>query len=84
MIVIAPNGHFFTHIPQPMQSSSEIAAIFEVGHTSMQSFPILFTGHTRLHSCLHFLGLHLSALTIAIRVFLSAIFSLLFFLVPNW
>lgn len=30
--------------------------------------PILTTGQDFLHSCLHFLGLHLSELTMAIRV----------------
>jgi hypothetical protein len=29
------------------------------------------TGHDRLHSCRHFLGLHLSVLTMAILVILS-------------
>ena len=58
-------------IPQPMQRVSEMAAILSVGDTSMQSFPILTTGHDFLHSCLHLFGLHLSALTIAILVNLS-------------
>lgn len=31
----------------------------------MQSLPILTTGHPFLHSCLHFLGLHLSEDTMA-------------------
>ena len=34
----------------------------------MQSLPSLTTGHDFLHSCLHFLGLHFSALTMAMRV----------------
>lgn len=34
----------------------------------MQSFPIRTTGQDLLHSCLHRFGLHLSELTIAIRV----------------
>ncbi|EIE24325.1 hypothetical protein COCSUDRAFT_10993, partial [Coccomyxa subellipsoidea C-169] len=57
-------------IPQPMQSSSEIHAVFEFGATSMQSLPadypstlicspIFTTGQLFLHSCLHFFGLHL-------------------------
>ena len=37
----------------------------------MQSFPIRTTGQDFLHSCRHLLGLHLSELTIAIRVNLS-------------
>lgn len=61
----------FTHIPHPMHSSSDIHAILLVGATSMQSLPIRTTGHDRLHSCLHFFGLHLSAFTMAIRVNLS-------------
>ncbi|KXS17198.1 hypothetical protein M427DRAFT_97259, partial [Gonapodya prolifera JEL478] len=89
---IASKGHFFTQIPQPMQSSSEMNAILESGATSIQSFPvvqsskrllgtsrfinfnspILTTGHDFLHSCRHFLGLHLSELTRAIRVSLEA------------
>jgi hypothetical protein len=65
--------HFFTQIPHPIHSSSEMTAFLSVGLTSIQSFPILTTGHVRLHSCLHFLGLHLSLDTIAIRVSLSLI-----------
>lgn len=38
----------------------------------MQSRPDLTTGQDFLHSCLHFLGLHLSELTMAILVNLSA------------
>ena len=60
-----------THIPHPMHSSSDIHAILLVGATSMHNLPIRTTGHERLHSCRHFLGLHLSALTMAIRVSLS-------------
>ena len=41
---------------------------FTVGYRYL---PILTTGHDFLHSCLHFLGLHLSLLTIAILVNLS-------------
>ena len=58
-------------IPQPIQSVSEMAAILSLGVTSMQSFPIRTTGQDFLHSCRHLLGLHLSELTIAIRVNLS-------------
>lgn len=60
-----------THMPQPMQSSSDKLAIFEFGDTSMQSLPIRTTGHDFLHSWRHRFGLHLSSLTIAIRVCLS-------------
>lgn len=61
----------FTQIPQPMHNSSEIEAILLLGVTSMQSLPIRTTGQDFLHSCLHLLGLHLSSLTMAIRVNLS-------------
>ncbi|ORX61867.1 hypothetical protein DM01DRAFT_260735 [Hesseltinella vesiculosa] len=75
---MAPKGHFFTQIPQPIHNSSEMKAIFDVGSTSIQNLPekkikhgwmaIFFMAY---HSCLHFLGLHLSELTMAIRVNLS-------------
>lgn len=50
MILMAPKGHFFTHIPQPIHSRSEIKEIFDSGVTSMQSFPVRTTGHDFLHS----------------------------------
>ena len=65
---MASNGHFFTQIPHPMHNSSEMNAILVAGVTSTHSFPILFTGQYVLHSCLHFLGLHRSSLTTAIRL----------------
>ncbi|OUS46389.1 hypothetical protein BE221DRAFT_75014 [Ostreococcus tauri] len=71
IIVSASNGHFFTQIPHPMHSSSERNAILSFGETSMQSLPTFTTGHDRLHSCLHFLGRHFSALTMAILSSLS-------------
>ncbi|KAI9336789.1 hypothetical protein BDR26DRAFT_864609 [Obelidium mucronatum] len=70
---MASKGHFLTQIPHPIHNSSERNAIFEFTATSIQSFPILTTGQPFLHSCLHFFGLHLSALTMAIRVSLSLI-----------
>ncbi|PUU75503.1 hypothetical protein B9Z19DRAFT_889785, partial [Tuber borchii] len=51
---IPPNGHFFGQIPQPMHNRSEIKAILDSGVTSIQSFPVLTTGHDFLHSCRHF------------------------------
>ena len=36
--------------------------------TTVANLPVLTTGQLFLHSCLHFFGLHLSPLTIAIRV----------------
>ncbi len=71
MMVMASKGHFFTQIPQPMQSSSDSEAIFESGDTSIHNFPIRTTGHDFLHSWRHRFGLHLSELTMAIRVCLS-------------
>lgn len=41
----------------------------EVGFTSMHNLPVLFTGHVLAHSYLHFLGLHLSGLIMAILSF---------------
>ena len=43
--------YFFTQIPQPIHRSSEMNAFLSVGLTSIQSFPILTTGHDFLHSC---------------------------------
>jgi len=54
-----------------MHSSSDNEAILDVGVTSMQSLPMRTTGQVFLHSCRHRLGLHLSSLTMAIRVCLS-------------
>lgn len=61
----------FTQIPQPIHNSSDKEAIFELGDTSIQSLPIRTTGQDFLHSCRHRFGLHLSSLTMAIRVCLS-------------
>lgn len=69
MILMASKGHLFTHKPQPIHSVSEIKQMTEVGSTSMQTLPALLTGQLFLHSCLHFLGLHLSGLIIAILSF---------------
>jgi len=66
MILIASKGHLLTHIPQPMHSVSEMKQMTDVGNTSMQTLPVLLTGQVFLHSCLHFLGLHLSGLMMAI------------------
>jgi len=44
----------------------------EVGYTSIHTLPVLFTGHVFLHSYLHFLGLHLSGLMMAILSLSSA------------
>lgn len=51
---IAPNGHFFGQIPQPMHSRSEMYAILDSGVTSIQSLPVRTTGQDFLHSCRHF------------------------------
>jgi hypothetical protein len=50
MMLIASKGHFFTQMPHPMQSSSEIHASFDVGETLMHSFPMRTTGHDFWHS----------------------------------
>ncbi|KAI8365935.1 uncharacterized protein BYT42DRAFT_505494 [Radiomyces spectabilis] len=69
---MAPKGHFLAQIPQPIQSSSEMKAILAVGSTSIQNLPRITSSYIikkkTYHSCLHFLGLHLSAFTMAIRV----------------
>ena len=48
-----------TQMPHPMQRSSEIQEMVLVGTTSTHILPTLTTGQLFLHSCLHFLGLHL-------------------------
>ena len=65
-MLIASKGHFFGQIPHPIHNRSEMKAILLAGSTSMHSFPVRTTGHDFLHSCRHFLGLHLSELTMAI------------------
>lgn len=50
IICMASNGHFFTHIPHPMHSSSDMIEIFESFLTSIHNFPPLTTGHDFLHS----------------------------------
>eukprot|EP00051_Salpingoeca_urceolata_P009800 m.119080 g.119080 ORF g.119080 m.119080 type:complete len:60 (+) comp16452_c0_seq6:1772-1951(+) len=59
-----------------MQSVSEIYAILDVRSASMHILPMRTTGQDFLHSCLHFFGLHLSVLTMAILVNLSAMVTL--------
>ena len=66
---------FYIHVP--IQRGSAIKANLLLGPTSIQSFPSLTTGQDFLHSWLHFLGLHLEALRIAIRVSESSPLSLL-------
>ena len=82
---MASNGHFFTQIPQPIHSSSDMWEILDSAVTSIHNLPVLLTGlkgkegggqwkrkeitnQDRLHSWLHFFGLHRSPLTMAIRV----------------
>ncbi|RKP17645.1 hypothetical protein ROZALSC1DRAFT_16144 [Rozella allomycis CSF55] len=72
-MLIASKGHFFTHIPQPIHRVSDIKDIFDLGVTSIHCLPLLPHKTYLLHSCRHFWGLHLSSLTIAIRVSLSDI-----------
>jgi hypothetical protein len=61
------------HCPQPMHKISEMKQITDVGVTSIHNLSCLFNGQNLLHSCLHFLGLHLSGLMIAILSLLSSI-----------
>jgi hypothetical protein len=70
---MALKGHFLTQLPQPRHKVSEMKQIVEVLDTSTHNFAILFTRQVFLHSCLHFLGLHLSGLMIAILSLLSSI-----------
>ncbi|EDO49771.1 predicted protein, partial [Nematostella vectensis] len=70
------NLYTLAHIPQPMQRGSEIAASFVSGVTSIHNFPEKNTTtkrHDFLHSWRHLLGLHLSVLTMAIRVSFSCV-----------
>lgn len=66
MMLMASKGHFLGQIPHPIHSRSEMKAILLLGSTSIQSLPVRTTGQDFLHSCLHFFGLHLSLLTMAI------------------
>jgi len=50
MIFKAPNGHFLTQSPQPMQRGSANETILEVEDTSIHSLSALLTGQTFLHS----------------------------------
>lgn len=56
----------------PMQSGSEMKASLLFGPTSMHNFPSRTTGQDFLHSWLHFFGLHLDVLMMAIRVMWSS------------
>jgi len=62
------------HIPQPIQSNSDIQQILLAGVTSMHYFPILLTGQIFWHSYAHFFGLHLSGFMIATRNLSVSIF----------
>lgn len=75
MILRASKGHLLTQIPQPIQRGSLTLASLEVGSTSIQREPDLLMGQDFLHSYLHFLGLHLSSLIIAILNLSSMAFS---------
>lgn len=61
MMLMAPKGHFFTQMPHPIHSRSEMNAILDSGATSIQSFPVRTTGHDFLHSCRHFYRCIISA-----------------------
>lgn len=57
-------------------------AILDVGVTSIHNFPVLTTGQPLRHSCLHFLGLHLSVDTMAILVFFDDVSEAAFLPLP--
>ncbi len=65
-MLMALNGHFFTQMPQPLQSVSAMTALFP--STLMASTRLLTIGQKLTQSELHFLTLHLSSLSTAIRV----------------
>jgi hypothetical protein len=50
IIMIALNGHFLTHIAQPMHKDSLIVHILLYLVTSMHNFSFLFAGQFFLHS----------------------------------
>src|SRR5271157_830376 len=61
---IASNGQTLTQMPHPMQSSSEIREIASLPRT-MHSSPLMFTGHSLMHSRPHFFDWHSSRSTTA-------------------
>ncbi len=65
-ILIALNGHFLTHIPQPLQSFSLIMILFS--SKRMASTLLRTIGQYFMHIWLHFFGLHLSYSITAMRV----------------
>lgn len=71
--MIALNGHFFTHIAQPIHNGSFIKHILLYFVTSIHNFSDLFIGQFFLHSNAQRYGLHLSLLIIAILNFDSSI-----------
>ena len=54
--VMASNGQTFTHMPQPLQTSSSMRALPVCSSTATQSAPDLLTGQYFTHSSPHFLG----------------------------
>jgi hypothetical protein len=65
-MLMALKGHFLTHIPQPLQSVSDMTALFP--STLMASTLLRTIGQKLTQTWLHFLTLHLSSLSTAIRV----------------
>src|SRR5271157_61652 len=51
---MASNGQTLMQMPQPMHNSSEMSAILSLSRT-MHSWPLMFTGHSLMHSSPHFL-----------------------------
>ena len=65
-MLMALKGHFLTQMPQPLQSVSAMTALFP--STLIASTRLLTMGQKFTQSELHFLTLHLSSLSTAIRV----------------
>jgi hypothetical protein len=63
---MALNGHFLTHMPHPLQSVSDMTALFP--STLIASTRLRTIGQKLTQSWLHFLTLHLSVSNTAIRV----------------
>jgi hypothetical protein len=65
-MLMALKGHFLTHIPQPLHRVSDMTALFP--STLMASTLLRTIGQKLTQTWLHFLTLHLSWLSTAIRV----------------
>jgi hypothetical protein len=68
-MLMALKGHFLTQMPQPLQSVSDMTALFP--STLMASTRLRTMGQKLTQSWLHFLTLHLSWSSTAIRVMVN-------------